>query len=314
MIQAANDLLSLPLRWHFWRGAFGEVWMASLSALWLRVRGIQPPLPPLRGEPPALDVPDSDDIILPPDTFEAATSEPPEADDLAPIAGVFIEIEYRDARGIQTARRITCRDFRQPSGALQLRAHCHERGALRAFRLDRIQMVVDPETGEVFAPETFFSDYVAAFPEAVPTPLPVAKAREPSTAVAAFNGLSAAQRYDLLAGLKVLAFLAHCDADWHPFEDEEISNFIWAWWAAQGSLVELDITEIMGFVRRLRPRSDDFFVSLKRASRNRRLGDLLLRAVTAVVEADGEIHSAEHRWVCELHDYLQDLVRGQGAS
>lgn len=282
--------------------------MVSLAGLWLRVRGIRPSLPPLRGDPPAADVPDSHETVPEPEPPIAELAEPPRADDLPPIAGLFIQIEYQDAAGVQTARRITCRDICQSGANRLLRAHCHERDALRSFRIDRIRIVVDPETGEVLEPTAFFAAYVSAEQDAFATYLVVRPGRERSTSVAAFDDLSNAQRYDLIAGLKVLSFLAHCDADWHLFEDEEIAKFVWEWWAGQGLDAEPDIGGIMAYVRRLRPRPDDFYVSLKRASRNRRLGDLLLRAVTAVVEADGEIRSAEHRWVCELQGYLAELA------
>ncbi len=67
------------------------------------------------------------------------------------FAGFFVKlplvIEYTDAHGQESVRRITCYRFDPDSGAVM--AKCLERNAVRRFRLDRISAAYDPNTGEV---------------------------------------------------------------------------------------------------------------------------------------------------------------------
>ena len=59
-------------------------------------------------------------------------------------------IEYRDAKGVVSRRRITVWGLTElPSGVPGLYARCHERKAMRTFRADRILCCIDYD-GEVF--------------------------------------------------------------------------------------------------------------------------------------------------------------------
>ena len=61
-------------------------------------------------------------------------------------------IEYRDATGSVSARRISVRNLRYSKKRIAVNAFCHEREAPRCFISERITMAADLETGEVLQP------------------------------------------------------------------------------------------------------------------------------------------------------------------
>lgn len=67
------------------------------------------------------------------------------------ILGATFAIEYRDSKGAASRRRITALRFSEGT----LVARCHERRALRTFRLDRITCVVD-RNGVIYDTGDFF--------------------------------------------------------------------------------------------------------------------------------------------------------------
>lgn len=86
---------------------------------------------------------------------DADTDDEPDVEGLDPgreaIMGATFAIEYTDAAGKETRRRITALQFKDGS----LMARCHERRALRNFRLDRITCVIDRQ-GVIYGTEEFF--------------------------------------------------------------------------------------------------------------------------------------------------------------
>lgn len=212
---------------------------------------------------------------------------------LQPISGVLVEIVYDDGEDQKSARRITCKRVRSHGGRLYLDAVCHERRAFRTFRVDRVLEVLDLQTGEVLAGGAF----VQAF------------RLDEVTQGAETWGLERSRRYDLLSGIKLLAFIARCDGEWHPLEADVISEFVRDWWDDWGYPGEPPIESIMAYARKLSPTPDDFFTVLRRVNHNRRSARLLLPSIAAVVDADGQIESEEHRWLLEVQAYLAELER-----
>lgn len=86
-------------------------------------------------------------VVLPPvDTPEPDVSE---AAELGHADGQCFMIEYRDVKGARSLRRITVRSLRRGAGDVPcLYAKCHERNAMRSFRVDRIENCIDID-GEV---------------------------------------------------------------------------------------------------------------------------------------------------------------------
>ncbi|WP_319520219.1 WYL domain-containing protein [uncultured Martelella sp.] len=84
------------------------------------------------------DLPETDDLP-PDDEFETAEAE-----------GQTFAIEYIDSAGQKSVRRISVWNVNKgKADSLMLRAFCHERKAIRAFRVDRIQSCITID-GEIF--------------------------------------------------------------------------------------------------------------------------------------------------------------------
>lgn len=140
---------------HHHRGHLPSHAVAARFCDFLKARpDIAPPVPPgfLIRLPPR----DADDCMT--------VAPAPEEDDLELEAKTgfatnqSITIVYDEVDGHESVRRVTVRDISLNStGVPVLNSWCHERNALRAFRSDRIAMIIT-EDGEVIAPPArFFS-------------------------------------------------------------------------------------------------------------------------------------------------------------
>lgn len=264
--------------------------MEWMNRIWGRVRDIDPGLPPLKGSPPGAELEDPRDMLLKQPL--SPTQGLPGNTPLRPIAGLLVEIVYTDSKGACAARRITCQKVRSERGRLFLDAVCHERKGFRSFRVDRIGQIIDMETGEIIEAAAFVGTFRL----------------DDARADVEGWGLHREERYHLIAGLKLLTFMARCDGEWHPFEGDVISEFILDFWDARDQPGNPPSQEIMAYARKLSPLPQDFYTSLRRIARNGSLTRLVLPAVGAVIDADGLIHSEEHRWFVELREYLSSLV------
>lgn len=113
---------------------------------WLFEKSPDENTPPPRVTPPVAAVPPwvIDDKFEEPNTYSL---------ELEPV---FAIIDYQDANGNDTRRRITMRTLSTGPRAPLLTAICHERRALRHFRTDRIGAFIDGDTGEVTLAPKFF--------------------------------------------------------------------------------------------------------------------------------------------------------------
>jgi len=72
------------------------------------------------------------------------------------LHGVTFGIEYQDAAGAVTSRRVSIRQIcASDDGRIYINALCYERRAFRSFRLDRIRAIIDFD-GVVWPPPEFF--------------------------------------------------------------------------------------------------------------------------------------------------------------
>lgn len=69
--------------------------------------------------------------------------------DRLPLFDYPFHMRYQDANGAITEREVTAYGVRQKNENLYLYGYCHERGAFRTFRIERIMELVDLSTGEV---------------------------------------------------------------------------------------------------------------------------------------------------------------------
>lgn len=161
-------------------------------------------------------------------------------------AGMTFAIDYRDSKGNQSRRRITMRDLYSDGARTYIQAYCHERGAPRAFRFDRIVDVIDVD-GECHSPRSFFVDQLgleipddpveptAPKPRERAKPAPAEDRAPESVPLAAVPRLAPvaapidirptdkpgmAQRRSARDGIRILTALARSDG---VMQDEEIT-------------------------------------------------------------------------------------------
>lgn len=183
------------------------------------------------------------------------------------LAGASFGIEYVNASGDESVRRITAIKLRQLDGNLQLTSWCHERRAMRTFRLDRILSCHD-HNGEVFETALFFRHALGLVFERLEEIV------EPE---------------DLFGpGMRLLAALAESDGYMHPDEVERVIQYCSAVLDRYG----IAVTPLLGdclprLVRSQRPtpaiveKSIRQFRGIDRAGRR-----LLLRYALEVMDAD----------------------------
>ena len=127
---------------------------------------------------------------------------------------IFCAIDYVSAAGDLTRRRITLLKLSRGPYAPILSAVCHERGAFRQFRCDRIEYFIEPD-GEVISCADYFRDHVLVdLDELAPTDaqraIPVAREI----------------RDTLRPALSILVTAAQSDGEFHPEELDAICQFI----------------------------------------------------------------------------------------
>src|SRR6185503_13967184 len=203
---------------------------AMLQQLWSDIRGLfvrapspshfAPRLP--RADPPAMHV----DLQAPPDYVGSL------------ISGFLCVIAYRDAKGQQSVRRITCQQIISAGGHAYLNAFCHERRARRQFRVDRIAQLIDIHTGEVTDdPGRFLASF----------------AIDRKTASGLSWGLSVRQKADLVAGLNAMVFMGRCDKEWHPLERSALERFVASFWIQSELRGDAPLGDILDHAERLTP-------------------------------------------------------------
>lgn len=259
-----------------------------IAELWLEIRGHRIPPPSLRGKAPDWSADEELEIVFGLESHLDRDDDFPSQELLEPIAGTCVEIVYVDSKGREAARRITCRSVVASKGLMYLDAYCHERDAPRRFRCDRIQEVIDVETGECLAGDDFLAEY---------------RVDRQATAGLTY-GLSIKEHSRFLNALRVLAFMSRCDHEWHPLEMAEIENFIASYWLRLEVIGEPPMDDILRKVRRMSPQPEEFFVALQSVAEHPKLARLTRERLRDVVAADGIIASEETFWGSKVDAYL----------
>lgn len=206
------------------------------------------------------------------------------------INGLSIVIEYRDAKGANSTRQVSCIRIERGAGKRYLRAFCHHRRQQRLFVIERVISVIDAETGEVLAGgAAFFADFTDDRISQSPPGW----------------GLSPIQRADLGAGLAALIFLSRCDGEMHEAEIEEVETFVAAWWIRAEIKAEIPERDIAEYARRLAPDVEGFVLAAMRIRANPVLRPLVLGYARRVVEADGRVAPEENHWIPRLMSWIE---------
>ncbi|MBF0252015.1 MAG: WYL domain-containing protein [Alphaproteobacteria bacterium] len=197
--------------------------------------------------------------------------------------GAVYGLEYIDAKGARSRRRVTLRGVGRGVGrsdeaddVYYLRGYCHERKAPRIFRSDRIVSLTHLGTGEVIEA---FEDFLAEL-----------HARDDTSVALA----------DLRPAVNVLAFLGWCDGDFAAKERAEIVRYV----LTQHGDAEED--RVRAYVDVVHPDPDTFHDSLDRISGwNATKTKAFLRAVKRVADADKIISTEEMDILMEIGDVVK---------
>lgn len=195
-------------------------------------------------------------------------------------AGVVIE--YKDANGNWSCRRITLLSARPEGADASLVGFCHLRQDARRFRLDGLARILDPHGGvlDYATPQAFLEHFRVDTPDEGPG--------------ADLRALLRAARHELT----VLMFFSRCDGYLHPAERGVMLDYIAQTYGDDAGNPD-DLWEL---VRRLYPDSETM-LSSARALMNQDGPEVLssLRdSIRRLIEADGIIHNDEALHAIEL--------------
>lgn len=225
-------------------------------------------------------------VVLP-----AADDADMEGEYLGNAEGQSFMIDYVDSGGRASRRRITVYGLALGnSGIPMLTAKCHERRATRTFRVDRIRCCID-FGGEVH-------EDVASFLQDNFGMSATLAARRQDPALAGWQSVLDLVRDDAV----ILAAMSRSDGHVHVAEvDVAVRHLVAIVERRDDILSDADIARLSSHFARLHPTDD----AIRRAvSRITAHGadhvQRLLRAVVALLDADGLRHSAEMRFLDTL--------------
>ena len=200
-------------------------------------------------------------------------------DDALPLEPVFTVMDYTDASGTLSRRRVTFLSLLPGPNGPMLRAQCHERRALRTFRFDRIGAIIDDDGVAV--------DAVAVFRDVMEIDVqnadaPLAPRKNESV-------------WELLGqpAVTLLVGLAACDGRVADRELAAILCYLEDLAAIRGIAVQ-DVDKLEPLLRRIRPNRREVLEDLDAFVKHPGVGSsAFFRAAKAVILADGEITEEE---------------------
>ena len=255
--------------------------LAESLAEWIEAKPVWSPVIPV-DLPAADDDPEPDGLLL------------------GDAEGQTFMIEYRDSKGLSSRRRITVWHLTQNerTGIPSLYAKCHERNAMRQFRIDRIQCCIDFD-GEIH------DDVPRYISESFGMATGIASRRLPSAQERWENIINAVR-----ADAALLAAMARCDGHAVPAEVEAILVYLATIVEENGDMLTDDeIRKLDHFLARLRPTPKSIARALATASGfpPQRLRKLLI-AAAKVMDADERRHPAEARLINILSQELLGIT------
>lgn len=223
----------------------------------------------------------------------------------------FWMIEYQDSHGDITQRRVTMRTVEERGAHQYLYAFCHERQALRMFRLDRISCLISPD-GEVENATAWFSSTLAGCEVIEYTPRPRPRGTREGTAPAAnpLTSYTTLKRH-IAPGMILLTAAARSDNYLHPRELDRIIRFaedcaftLRDSGKLPGDVQGEDFDKLERTIKRLRPLTSDIeaaFAEIATWPKDRTKH--LFAALTATARADGIVDDIEADFLASLRDF-----------
>jgi tellurite resistance protein len=218
-------------------------------------------------------------------------------------------MEYIDAAGQPSLRQVTVRAVgANPSGDTTLQCLCHMRGAVRTFRADRIQYIID-QNGEVIEDVPgFIADNLSATPE--PEKPAARGSKKPQTdRTKRRNQIRAANR----DYIRILVAIARADGNYDLEEEAPIQAFVAGQYGEP--LDEADQMWLRNYIHRMNPTFDQvdlametvgFYLRWARSAgqaEDKARVQAFTMALKAVIMADGHADEAELDVLRDLVDY-----------
>jgi WYL domain len=239
--------------------------------------------------------------------------DPNEAD--TELENIYCILDYKDAAGHKTRRRVTLLKYREGQNADYVSAVCHERKALRSFRVDRIESVITYD-GEVFDPRVFFAEMLGLRFRAEMATAPAVSARVPVSRSSARE-----LRDHLRAPLSILVGAAIADGEIHleevdriqQYAEREIFLLVREGYIAPAPSLEL-IQELSRMISVLRPQDRSLMGYIDQVCRwNEDRLDRLMRAIAEVIAADEKIVFQESAFAEEVISFTKSSYRERRA-
>lgn len=247
----------------------------------------------------------------PPAPKKPAKRDRPDRIDLEPV---YTVIDYRDARDVETRRRITMLSLYPGPNAPLLTATCHERKAYRSFRCDRIQWFLEPD-GEAIRPGDFFRDTMGIDLAEIPLTT-AAAARKPRVATSPELDTARKIREMLRPTLSILISAARADDDLHAEELDVI--FCYAETAAiemanTGRLPGFPTIEVLDHLNRtiakMRPQGHTVASQLGKVLRLPSPEfQIFEKTLDRVIAADGHVALGEELFLADLRQLRERLL------
>lgn len=218
------------------------------------------------------------------------------------IAGLCVAIDYVDASGASSKRRVVADQVYENGGSVYLQGHCLLRGEDRTFRADRVEKLkLPPDWVEVSDPLAFFESYLNFSSQQSD------RWNDYAEQAARYARLYEARRA-ANHGLRVLAFVARSDGSLADVEVSVIRDYV----LSAGTLVGVDLTsddcnEIASDVGKLFPTRRQVANSLAAIRLYREQSEIFMAALKVLVRADGNITPHEQSAV----EMLVELLRHQ---
>lgn len=194
----------------------------------------------------------------------------------APICFFMV---YEDAKGNVSERNVTIRNIKKgANNSLLMRGYCHERRALRSFRLDRVKEMVFPITGEVLSSVDEFMDFLC-----------IEKKQDKNT----YGAIEKCKH-----GLNILVFIARCDGRYDSEEEDVLVHYL----MNECFDYNLDEDVLKQYFQTICPDVYTFRSSVKALALGEGFENIFKYAVR-LAEADGVLLPIESDLLRELEDF-----------
>lgn len=197
-------------------------------------------------------------------------------------SGWAVFLAYKNAEGVLSQRRVTCRKISGMGSIRYFHGYCHERRRARTFRLDRIEELVDYRTGECVDPVRHFEDL-------------------------RMHGLIEMEDRCVPDLAAVLTFMARCDGEFHPLEVSAIEDGLSQYLLRCGGS-DRELGKVLKNLPAIAPDAEDVVTATERLLASAAcpsIARIILESSSNVMGADGEYRSEEAAWSSKLHGVLQ---------